>query len=453
MRVIIGGEDDVAIRLAEALMQDHEVTVLVPDSVRDARLDRLDVHVMHGSTTSGDTLRAAGADTADLFVACTPRDERNLIACAEAKRLGAKEVTCFLRRHDVQSNEAEAEALARTLQIDHVILPAARLAQDILRIVMVPGALEAGTFANGRVRLVKRRIEAGAHLCGRPLKEIGVPKGVVLVMAQRGEERFIPNGDTVFEPDDAVTAMGNLSGINRLLTRYLVDRRHGPDPRRATVVGGGVVGFAVAEGLEKAGWEIKLIEANETRAAEIAPRLKSLVLHGDGTDIELLREERISDAPVLIAVTSNDEKNLLVSLLARQQGVQRIITRADKAANEWLFESVGIDVVRSAQGAAVSAVVRRANRSDRDLMAEFEHGDVRVLRLRVPADVPPTPLYELRAPTFAIVGAILRADKVVIPHGRDTVQGGDELLVFCQADGTEATRSFFEGFQPAARED
>lgn len=441
MRIAIAGEDHVAVRLAEALMADHEVVLILPEDARDLPLDRLDAQVIHGSLTSPEAMKAAGVDKAGLFVACAAADERNLVSGAEAKRLGAAQVTCFLRSHTAQGNEADAVSLARSLGVDAVILPAARLGREILKIVMVPGALDAEAFEGGRVRLVKRRVEEGSRLAAGPLRELGVPKGVVLVMGQRGEESFIPTGETVFEPGDKVTAMGSLAGMNRFLTQYLEQR--GADARRATVVGGGVVGYAVARGLEDAGWSVTVIEADEERANEIAPRLKSLVVHGDGTDIELLREERIDDAPVLIAVTSNDEKNLLVSLIAKRLGVPRIITRADKLANERLFEAVGIDVVRSALGAAISTVVRRANRTDRDVLAEFEHGDVRLVRLQVPEDFPATPLAQLQAPVFAIVGAVLRADEVLIPHGNDEVRGGDRLLVFCRADGLEATRAFF----------
>jgi len=445
MRVCIAGEDHVAFRLAEALMADHPVVLVLPDDVRDPALERLDVQVVHGTATSGETLQSAGVASAELFVACTSVDERNLVACVEAKRLGAKQVTCFLRSHTAQSNESDAVSLARSLGIDSVILPAARLAKEILKIVMVPGALDAEAFEGGRVRLVKKRIEEGSFLASGPLKEIGVPKGVVLVMGQRDDETFIPSGDTRFLAGDKVTAMGNLAGMNRFLTKYLESREGGRDLRRATVVGGGVVGMAVAMGLEEAGWNVKIVESDAERAAEIAPRLKSLVLHGDGTDIELLREERIGDDAVLIAVTSNDEKNLLVSLLAKQQGIPRIITRADKPANERLFEAVGIDVVRSAIGAAVSTVVRRANRTDRDVLAEFEHGDVRLVRLEVPAGFRTCPLGDLKAPVFAIVGAILRETEVIIPHGGDLVQAGDQLLVFCRAEGLVETRRFFAG--------
>ncbi len=449
MRICIDGDDSVAFRLAEALMQQHEVTLVVPEEMPDVDLDQLEVRLVRGSTISGETLKEAGVEDAGLFVACSVLDERNLVACAEAKRLGARQVTCFLRRHEVQSSEVEANSLARSLGIDSVVLPADRLAREILKIVMVPGALDVEAFEGGRVRLVKRRVEEGAFLTSGPLKEVGVPKGVVLVMGQRDDRIFIPDGDTVFRPGDKVIAMGTTSGMNRFLTRYLSPRRGGREDHRATVVGGGVVGFAVAKGLEDAGWRVKVIEQDEKRCQEIAPRLKALVLHGDGTDLELLREEHIGEDPVLIAVTSNDEKNLLVSLLAKQQGVARIITRADKPANELLFEDVGIDVVRSTLGAAVRAVVRKVDRRDRDLLAEFEHGEVRVLRLRVPEDFPPTPLAELQAPVFAIVGAILRDGEVIIPHGRDEVRGGDQLLVFVKAEGIEEARRFFERVHPA----
>ena len=453
MKITIGGDDEVAFRLAEALMLDHEVRLILPPASRETALDKLDVRVHHGSITSGSTLKQAEIEEADHFVACSEADERNLVSCAEAKRLGARSVTSFLRRHEVQTNEAEAQALARSLQIDQVVLPAVRLAREIVKIVMVPGALEADSFLNGKVRLVRRRIPADAPITRGSLKEVGIPRGTVLVFGQHGDEKgFIPNGDTRFEEGDRVTVMGNLEGINRLLTEGLADPKAGRQAQQAVVVGGGSVGFAVTESLENAGWSVKLIEADERRALDIAPRLKSLVLHGDGTDLELLQQESVADAPVLIAVTSNDENNLLVSLLAKRMGVPRIITRADKASNEWLFEQVGIDVVRSATGAAIRAVERLINRADRDIMAEFDHGEERVLRLRIPEGLPPTELHRLRAPVAAIVGAVLREDRVIIPQGKDVIQGGDDILVFCTAEDSEATHQFFATFEAETAE-
>jgi len=445
MRILIGGEDDLAVSLAEVLMKEHEVTVLAPASQRGGRFEKLDVQLRWGSCSSSTALENAQVGQADFFIACTEADERNLVACAAAKRLGAKQAICFLRRHAVQSSEREAERLAHSLGIEQVVLPAERLAREILRIVMVPGALDVEAFESGRVRLVRKEVPEGAHLARKPLSQIGVPKGVVLVTCRRGEDLFIPQGSTQFQAGDQITAMGDLKGINRLLTRYLRDRSRS-DPRRATVVGGGVVGLTVARALQSAGWTVKLIESDEKRANEVSQQLKSLVIHGDGTDIELLESETVGEDPVLIAVTSKDEVNLLVSLLAKHLGVARIITRADRVTTERLFEKVGVDVVRSAQGAAINTVLRQISRSRDEPIAELEHGDLKVLRLQVNDDFMPVPLHDLRARVFAIVGAISRGGDVLIPQGDTRVEPGDILLALCTSAAEEEARSFFATF-------
>jgi trk system potassium uptake protein TrkA len=208
-------------------------------------------------------------------------------------------------------------------------------------------------------------------------------------------------------------------------------------------VGGGIVGLAVAQGLEHAGWRVRIVESSRVRCEEISVQLKGRVLHGDGSDIDLLESEGVSDDPVLVAVTSNDEKNLLVSLLAKQLGVRRIVTRADHHANERLFERVGIDSVRSARGAAVHAVLRAIGITRSELLAEVEHGDAEVLELTLPDALPPTPLSRLKSDVFAIIGAILREGRVVIPRGADSVQGKDRILVFCTKSEEEEVREFF----------
>ena len=398
MRIVIGGEDDVAVRLAEALQTEHDVTVVAPGWARGSNLESMEIKVVHGLCTSGEALAEADTAHADVFIACTPVDERNLLACAEAKHLEAGAAFCFLRRLDVQSTAEEAQSLADSLGIDKLILPAQKLAQEILNIVMVPDALDVEVFEEGRVRLVKQEIPEGARITEATLREIGVPERVVLVMAQRGDETFIPKGSTHFQAGDRLTAVGQIAGLHRLKTKLLRDPKRGKPPRWATVVGAGVVGMNVALGLERGGWRVKVIESDPARCAEISEKLeKGLVLEGDGTDLEMLQDEHIGDDSVLIAVTSSDQNNLLVSLLARELGVRRVITRADKTSNERLFEQVGVDVVLSSRGAAIQAIVKLVN-PGRDLVAELEHGDLSVLKLQVPADLPPTSLKDLKAP-------------------------------------------------------
>ncbi len=448
MDIVIGGEDEIAIRLGNALVADHSITIIGPEELTDLLTDSSDLNVIQGNISSQAVLEEANVGAAKLFIACTSSDERNLVACITAKQLGARRATCFMFRRDVNSSEKEAATLARKLGIDNVILPPERLAKEIIQTVTLPGALEVEAFEGGRVRLMRRAVEEDTPIIQAPIKEIGLPSGVVLVMARRGEETFIPNGNTQLAPGDQITAMGTSSGINSLVYRYLRPTNAGRFNRRATVIGGGTVGFDVAEGLINAGWDVKVIDADSKRCEVIDNKLKkALVLCFDGADLDRLNEEEISESSVLVAVTSNDEKNLMISLLGKHLGVPRIITRADKLINERLFEKVGIDVVLSSRGAAITSVVRNVLSSQTDLVAEFEHGDVIVLRLDVPAHRQPTPLPEMHAPGSAIIGAILRDGKVIIPHGNDHVVGSDRLMVFCSRQDEQETRHYFQRFE------
>lgn len=445
MYILIAGEDEIAFRLAEALMTDHEVAMLCPNRDVAFRTERMDAEVTFGPITSTSTLRALDVERADVFVAASKGDENNLVACVAARQLGAARTVCFLLRPEFHGSEEDRRLIGESLGIDDLVVPAEQLAEEIVRIVLIPGALDVEVFVGGRVRLLQQLIGEGARITQGTLRDVGVPEGVVLVMARRGETMFIPKGTSRFQVGDKITAMGSTQGINRLVSRYLRGSDTADSPRKATIVGGGTVGLAVAQALEGAHWDLKLIESDEDRCETIAPLVKGLVLHGDGTDLDLLESERVGQHPVLVAVTSNDEKNLLISLLAKELGVQRILTRVDVQSNERLFDRVGVDVVLSARGAALKSVLQSVGHSSADLLAELDHGDAEVIEIQVPPDQPERPLASMKSDLFAIIGAILRGGRVIIPRGTDAVLGGDRLLVFCTSETEAEVRAFFSG--------
>jgi trk system potassium uptake protein TrkA len=237
--------------------------------------------------------------------------------------------------------------------------------------------------------------------------------------------------------------MGTPRGVHELLYRFLRGSTHGYDAQEAVVVGGGSVGLSVARGLEAAGWSIRVIEESRERCEAISPTLRGLVIHGDGTDLDLLEQEHAADASVLVAVTNNDEKNLLVSLMGRTLGIPRVVTRADRLSNERLFERVGIDVVRSARGAAIRGVVHDIVDPSYAVRAELEHGDIHIVDLQLPEDFPTTPLWQMRTPLFAVVGAVVRGREVCIPHGRTELRAGDHLLVVTSLQDEDAARAHY----------
>lgn len=453
MNILIAGQDVVGFRIAEEIMHNHQVVYLGPESSAGPRLERLDIATVFGSLTSPESLKQAQVKKTDVFVACTTNDEQNIVACIAAQRLGAKRTICILRRPGFLNVGGDDVALAESLGIDAVVRPSEQLAEEIIRIVTVPGALDVEVFSEGRIRLLRYAVEQGAPITQGPLSEARLPSNVVLVMLRRGDEMIIPKGDTHIQPGDKVVAMGRWVAVRRLLIRYLRSDTRGKEKRTATVVGAGNVGVAVVRGLEEARWQVKVIESQKKRCEEVAVQLDSLVLNGDGADIHLLEQEGIGDSSVLIATTDNDEKNLLVSLLAKQLGVKRIVTRADRMANERMFEKVGIDVVRSARGAAIRSVIRSIDHLHSEIRAELEHGDACIIELKIPESYSSTYLREMQPPTFARVGSIMRGRSVIVPGGNDLLCGGDQVLIFCTREDEEQTREFFlnpENYRSAA---
>ncbi|MDD9934582.1 MAG: Trk system potassium transporter TrkA [Myxococcales bacterium] len=443
MNIVIAGEDVVGYRIAEELMHSHAVTYVGPENPAGTRLERLDVATVQGTTTSPDVLRAANMAETDVFVACTNRDESNIVACVAAQGLGAKRTICMLTSPGFLSVAQDDIALAEALGIDAVVRPSEQLAEEILRIVTVPGALDVQEFAEGRVKLLRYAVEEDAPVTRAPLRALKLPPHVLIIMLRRGDEMIVPGGDTRIEPGDKVTAMGRWTSLRRLLLKFLRKESTSAERRSAAVVGGGTVGFAVVRGLEDAGWQVKLIEHDRARCEEVAAQLDSLVLHGDGADLDLLEQESIGDSSVLVAVADNDEKNLLVSLLAKQLGVKRTVTRASRLANELMFEKVGVDVVRSAKGAAIRSVVRSIDFGHLEIQAELEHGDACVIELTLPENYERVLLSDLEPPTFARVGSIVRGRKLIIPSGQDDLRAGDQVLIICTRADEDQTREFF----------
>jgi trk system potassium uptake protein len=446
MYILIAGDDQVAYEISRSLMDTQEVVLIAPDAWDHPGLDKLDVELVRGQATSAEILNSAGVPRCNVFVGCTSNDEVNIVSCLAAQALGAHMTICLLQRPGFFHAEENDEELARHLGVEVVVRPWEQLAHEILRIVTVPGAHDVESFVHGRLRLIGYPVEPNTQVTRYPLKDVALPEDVVLVMVRRDGESFIPTGDTTLRAGDKVTAMGTPQGVRSLLFGYLRQASHDV-LSQATIVGGGVVGFLVASGLSSRGWEVKVIEQDRARCEELAPRLpKCLVLCGDGTDMDLLEEERIGAAPVLVAVTNNDEKNLLISLLARSLGVERVITRAERMSNELLFERVGVDVVRSALGAAHRSVVGLITDPRHEIRAELEHGDIHVVDLELPVDYQPVTLGELTdSRLVGVVGAIVRERHVLIPQGSTVLLPGDHLFVVCKlADESRARRYYLK---------
>jgi trk system potassium uptake protein TrkA len=445
-RVIIVGGGDIGFSLARALAPRHSVFVIDQDPALADAFRKLDVQFIHGSGTSASDLRRAHPDEADIFISCTGLDEVNIVACSLARSFGNMKTVCFVSKEDLLRFAGTADGLQAHFRIDQIVWPEAQLADDIERIVALPDAVDAETFAEGRIQLVEYRLRHDSPLTSGTIADLRLPHGTLIVAVKQGARFFIPHGDTRLSPDDKIVVMGTADGMRRLHDRVV-----GEQGRRrkmlVTIVGGGDVGFRLAQRLDsQRDMDLRIIESHPARGELIAAQLKrALVLTGDGTDLELLESEQVGRSDVLVSVIDNDERNLLASLLGRQLGVRKVITRVSKPANLRLFERVGIDVAISARGAAVAAVVHQIEGGKTHLLAVLEEGEAKVLEIEVPRGYAPTALRDLRAPSESIVGAILRGKEALVPRGDDVVGPGDRLVVFAGRASADAVRDYFVG--------
>jgi len=442
MHIVIVGGGEIGFSLAQTLAKDHSVVVVDSSDDVAARFDTLDAQFLHGTGTSGDVLERAGADRADVVVACTGLDEVNIVCCAVARQLGQARTFCFVSREDFLESRREG-GLSR-FGIDRVVWPEAQLVADIERIILEPGALDAEAFVGGAVHLLEYRLDGPSTLAGRRISELHLPHGSLIVAIRRGDTLFIPRGDSVLAIDDRIIVMGIPDALVEVRRRLGLT---GVGRQRVTIVGGGDVGLRLAEQLESSPeLDITLIERNQSRGEALAARLRrALVLNGDGTDLELLQSEDIGHSDVLVSVIDNDERNLFVSLLARQLGVRKVVTRVSRLANLRLFEGVGVDVPISARGAAVASVLHQIQGGTTRLLAVVEQGAGRILEVDVPSTYTPRVLRDLAAPVNSIVGAIVRGTQVLVPRGLDRIEPSDRLIVFTTYADADRVRDYFSG--------
>lgn len=439
MNVLIVGGGEIGSQIASALHHSHNVTILEIDEDREKAFESLDVQFIRGTGSDPDDLKQAGAERADAFIGSTSNDDVNVLACLAAKGLGAKETMAFVtRQHYVDAFATRGPMGSVGLIIDRIVWPQRTLANQIVNIVRVPRALDSAHFAGGRIKMLEYRLEEDDPFVGMPLSVTPSPQSVLVVGSIRGESFIVPSGDTILRAGDKVVYMGTTESMRQ------IENRFAPRKRSSTVaiVGGGNVGFMVADQLQDSRMHITIIEEDEERCQGLAQWLpKALVLHGDGTDLELLEQERIEDADVVVAVTDDDGKNLLVSMLAKQLGIPKVITRVNRSRNRRLFERVGIEAPLTPRTAAVQEVLNWLNLDEVDHLATIENR-AEVMEISYPYQCNVGKVRNLGAPANSLIGAILRKDRVIIPDGDTTIQHGDHLFIVTTPDNVTAVHGW-----------
>lgn len=444
MKIVIYGATEVGCLLATEFFEDHDITVIDKEENRTDEFDKLDISFIQGNASDISVLKSADIFNSDVFIACTALDEANIVACLSAKKVSGIRTICFVSKEEYK-NAMELDKSSDYLGdffIDYVIWPEALLTQELFRIVTVAHALDVENFADGKARLLEYKVKPGASIVGKMVKDCGFTKDTIIVGVKRDNLLFIPNGLTEINEEDKLIFMGTSHSLDILAGTFFHEREQ---VKSVAIIGGGNVGFMLAKNLEDMKIKTKIIEKDYDRCEFLSQELdKTLVINGDGTNLKLLDEESIGSCDVVISVTNNDERNLLCSLLVKQLGVKRVISRVSKVLNIPLFEKVGIDIAISPKTSAINEVRNDIDETNVDILATVEQGQAEVLEIPVKSEFNDVKIMDIRFPAAAIVGIIQRRNHVIIPKGDTVLRTNDILIIFTKAENAQKIKDYFK---------
>jgi trk system potassium uptake protein TrkA len=431
VKIIIVGAGEVGYHIAQKLSEENQDVFLIdkdPEKIRRIT-ENLDVQALLGSGTSPEMLKTSGIKEADMLVAATDSDEVNLIACLLARNLNPY----ILKVARVRSREylKEKELFSQDLLgVDQIINPESVMVETIRNLMMVPGASDVIDFVEGRVKLIGITIKPDSPFAGRQLLSFKGMEGKVLVGAiVRGEQVFIPHGEDTIRSNDLVYLVVKADELPHQFGFFNFENQEG---RRVIIVGAGETGSALASALDQEKMNVKIIDRDAHKCAALAEKLeKVIVIHGDGTDKNLLQEENIHDVDFLVAVTGDEESNVLISLLAKGLGAKKTITRINKLSYIPLVSAIGIDTVVSSRLSAIRAILQyiRQGRIISVTPLKGEHAEAIEAEALETSDIVNIPLAKVKFPKGALVGAIVRGDEIIIPRGDSIIKPKDRLII------------------------
>lgn len=431
--------------LAEHLTDEgHSVTIVdISGDTLERLSNQLDVMCLRGNCVSRDILLEAGAKETDVLIAATASDEINLLCCHSAHSIGVPYTVARVRGTEYVR---DLDTLKNDLGISMLINPELTAATEISRLLRFPSAANIDSFARGRVELVSFTVQEGDFLVDRSLASLsskiqGLP--MLLCVVERGEDVFIPNGASVLQAGDRVSIAGTPNGIHQFF-KLLGRQTH--RVRSVFIIGGGRIAFYLLMQLERLGMSCKVVEKGEARCRELAEEFPhSLIIHGDGTDPELLTEERMASSDAFVALTDRDEDNLIISLYAHQAGVPKVVAKSSRQNYTAIARSAGVESVVSPKLATSGLILRfirglqNSKGNVMNALYRIAGGKAEAMDFLVTPDTRNLhiPLKDLRSKLRkgVLIAVIIRGGKVIIPEGSTCLELGDDVIVIARNSG------------------
>ena len=447
MRIVIIGAGEVGFHVAKALSQeDHDITVIDIDLTKCKRAsESLDVIVIEGNGASPRNLSEANVQEADYVLCLTRVDEVNLIASQQAKELGAKKVIARLRNQQYTTRDSIIKP--EKFGIDHIIHPEREACKEIVKLVHHSYATQVMEFEGGRMQTIGIRLDKSSPVMGKTVREIcdedrDFRFGIVTVI--RDGESHVPWSDFIFEKDDIAYFIVKKERLTSLM--YMLGKET-TETKSVVILGGSKIGRGIAEELQ-AELSVRLIEQRREKAEWLASNLKqTMVLHGDGTDVELLKAENINEADSFISVAENEQTNLLSGMLAHHLGVKQTVIHLSTTEYMPIVQEIGLGAVISKNMSTVNSILKFISSSQTETpITTFDEIDVDVIEFSPEpgSRVTTLPLQDIKFPDDSIVGVINHHGQLSIARGSSQLTDEDTVLVFAKSSAVSTLRKLFE---------
>ena len=436
MKIIILGAGQVGSSVAANLASESNDITVVDTNIASlqALQDRFDLRTIAGPASYPDVLKNAGAEDADMIIAVTNSDETNMVACQIAysmfhtpTKIARIRATEYLEVPEIFTQDA--------IPIDVLISPEQLVTDYVQRLIEHPGALQVLEFAGGKVQLVAVKAYYGGPLVGHELRELsehmpGIQARVAAIF-RRGQP-ILPEGDTIIEADDEVFFVAARKNIRAVMSEM---RKLDKPMKRIMLAGGGNIGVRLAKALEHK-YQVKLLDHNLDRTRSISAELdKTIVLHGDAADEEMLLEENIENTDIFCAVTNDDEANILSAMLAKRLGAKKVMALINRASYVDLVQSSIIDIAISPQQATIGSLLAHIRRGDVVVVHSLRRGAAEAIEAIAHGDhktsrVVGRTIEEIKLPPGTTIGAIVRNKDVVIAHHDTIIEAEDHVILF-----------------------
>lgn len=437
MKVVVIGNGKIGNNLSELLVNEgHDVTVVdVKSQALKKSLNTQDLMCIEGNGATAEVQKEAGVNKAGLLVATTPYDELNMLCCLIAKRLGAKKTISRVRNPDYYQ---QMDLIRDDLGLSMIINPERTAADEIRRILIFPSAAKVEVFEKGRVELVEYRIPEGSVLANLSLMEIYKRTNIKFLICAvvRNSQIFIPSGDFILKEGDRI----HLAASHKDIEKFFRSSGAMKDKvKTVMIVGGGRICYYLAMQLINIGMKVKIIEKDFAcceRLAEILP--KATIIHGDGTDQDLLMEEGIMDADSFVALTGIDEENILMSLYAKTNTDTKVITKVNGDSYISLASQLGLDCLISPKHLTASNILsyvrslKNTAESNIESLYHLVGNQVEAIEFKIREHIPGIvgiPLKDFKLKKNILICAIIRKRETIIPGGNDVISLDDSVVV------------------------